>query len=434
LTLEIGGCWKETYAIALAVVVAVVEERVSAACRGAGDRASSGGDATDKAADGASNAVEVDLALEDIASEASSSASDGTGDRLEGTGDGLESTSDGLKLASDGLEGTSDRASGASNTANEAVNSAGDTTKVQLTLEKISSEASGGTGDGLKSTSDRLKLTSDGLESTSSGASDASDAANKAAGSASNTTKVQLTLQDISSSACDRLDSIGHRGGGVGDRLESASGSVASTLEGASDLAEEGDELGLAQLADVKVVGNTTANEAIDNRNAVGQAIGGRANSDTVKETTLAVSDATDDGSSNRDAIEVVKKSTLSVVQDAAAEGLEVEAVAAGSRVAVTSLVVVAIAIASSVSVAVVLAVAVAVALDEVVVAGTGVGDRAEGAGDGTKKVGDASNLRSRGCEDRGGESNDANGDGGTHVGGWSFVGGLVDIKRDKYY
>ena len=419
----------------MAVVVAVVEERVSATGRGASDRASSGGDATDKAADGASNAVEVDLTLEDIASEASSCASDGTGDRLKGASDGLESTSDGLKLASDGLEGTSNGASGSSKTADEAVSSAGDTTKVQLTLEKISSEASGGAGDGLESAGDGLELTSDGLKSTSDGASGASNTANEATGSASDTAKVQLTLHGISGSACDRLDSISHWDGGVGDRLESASSSVASTLKGAGDLAEEGEELGLAQLADVKAFGDTTANEAIDNGNTVGDAVGGRANSDTVEETALAVSNATEDGASNWDAVEVVKKRrTLSIVQDAAAEGLEVEAVAAGSRVAVTSLVVVAIAIASSVSVAVVLAVAVAVALDEVVVAGTGVGDRAEGAGDGTKKVGDASNLRSRGCEDRGGESNDANGDGGTHVGGWSFVGGLVDIKRDKYY
>jgi hypothetical protein len=193
-------------------------------------------------------------------------------------------------------------------------------------------------------------------------------------------------------------------------------------------LSEELDKLGLGHLAEVEVTSDATANEAVDEGKTLGKVVGGRANSDTVEETTLAVSGATDDGTNNLKTLDAVDKTTLSVVQDAA-EGLEVEAVAAGSGVASAGLVVVAVAISSRVSVAVVLAIAVTVALDEVVAASTGVGDRAESVGDGTNETGDASNLRSRGCEDRGGESNDAYGDGGTHVDGWFLSWWILRAK-----
>jgi hypothetical protein len=180
----------------LAVAVAVVEKRVTAASGGTSDGASGGGEAADNTVDGTSDAAqEVALTLQEAACEASSGSSDG----LDSISDGLDSISNGLSSASDWCKSTSDTGSG--------------------------------------------------------------------------------TI----------------------------------SLEGASDLAEEGEKLSLVQLVEVEAVGEATSNEAIGDGDTLSERIGGRTDGDTVEETALAVSEATGDGSNNFDTVDGVKETTLGV-------------------------------------------------------------------------------------------------------------------------
>lgn len=184
----------------MAVAVAVVEKRVTAASGGTSDGASGGGEAADNTVDGTSDAAqEVALTLQEAACEASSGSSDG----LDSTSDGLDSISNGLSSASDWCKSTSDTGSG--------------------------------------------------------------------------------------------------------------TGSGTISLEGASDLTEEGEKLSLVQLVEVEAVGEATSNEAIDDGDTLSERVGGRTDGDTVEETALAVSEATGDGSNNFDTVDGVKETTLSV-------------------------------------------------------------------------------------------------------------------------
>jgi uncharacterized phage infection (PIP) family protein YhgE len=170
--------------------------------------------------------------------------------------------------------GTSDGASGGGEAADNTVDGTSDAAQeVALTLQEAACEASSGSSDGLDSISDGLDSISDGLDSISNGLSSASD-------------------------WC---------------KSTSDTGSGTISLEGASDLAEEGEKLSLVQLVEVEAVGEATSNEAIGDGDTLSERIGGRTDGDTVEETALAVSEATGDGSNNFDTVDGVKETTLGV-------------------------------------------------------------------------------------------------------------------------
>jgi hypothetical protein len=265
-------CWRKAYAIALTVAVAVVEKRVTAAGSGTSDGACGGGDGANKTVDGAGDAAE-DLAPQDIvgAYETSNSASD----RLDSVS-GRFSVS--LSRVDGGANSAHNTVKGASDTREESACALNDIVNAD--------ETSNSTSDRLDSVSGRASVSLSRVDSS------ANSAHNTVKGASDTREEGTLALQEASS---DGLNRISDAGSGI------------TGLEGASDLAEEREELGLAQLAEVKTVGKTTAEKTLS------EGVGGRADGDAVEQTVLAVKGAFNDGSGNLDALDGANKTTLGV-------------------------------------------------------------------------------------------------------------------------
>jgi hypothetical protein len=183
--------------------------------------------------------------------------------------------------------GTSDGACGGGDGANKTVDGAGDAAKDLAPQDIV----------GAYETSDS---TSDRLDSVGGRASVSLGRVNSSANSANNTVKGVSDTREEGTRALQEASSDGL------NRISDA-GSGITGLEGASDLAEEREELGLAQLAEVKTVGKTTVEKTLS------EGVGGRADGDAVEQTALAVKDAIDDRSGNLDALDGANKTTLGI-------------------------------------------------------------------------------------------------------------------------
>ena len=321
-------CWRKAYAIALTVAVAVVEKRVTAASSGTSDGACGGGDGANKTVDGAGDAAE-DLAPQDIVG--AYETSDSTSDRLDSVGGrasvSLSRVNGGANSANNTVKGASDtrdesacalhdtiNADEISNSTSDRLDSVGGRASVSLGRDNSSANSANNTVKGASDTRDKSACalhdtinadktsnsTSDRLNSVSGRASVSLGRVNSSANSANNTVKGVSDTREEGTRALQEASSDGL------NRISDA-GSGITGLEGASDLAEEREELGLAQLAEVKTVGKTTVEKTLS------EGVGGRADGDAVEQTALAVKDAIDDGSGNLDALDGANKTTLGV-------------------------------------------------------------------------------------------------------------------------